>query len=177
MPTRKEHPIQFVRGGDWNNRNESELLHPGDLMGKTTIGDVDYQTVKLDSGATSAVPQGAQAANDVAYWKDRSAGLVTHDARVAEKGINSVAGVFPCAVTPGYYTAIKTGRSRNVNVAVDGSAFVAGDQVISDSAANGPQGTRVAAGTAAAQGQYIGQSRGVSAGGVLAVDLMLPDFD
>lgn len=177
MPTNRTHQIQFVRGGNWAARNEASLLHPGELMQKATIDDKDYQTVKLDSGATSSVPQGAQIAYDIAYWKDRAAGLVTHDARVAEKGINSVAGVFPYAVTPGYYTAIYTGRSRNVSVNVDSSAFVAGDLVISDSAANGPQGTRVAAGTAAAQGVFLGQSRGAHVSNVLAVDLQLPDFD
>lgn len=177
MPTGRTHPIQFVRGGDWNARNESALLHPGEIMHKTTIDDTDYQTVQLDTGATSAVPQGAQAANELAYWKDRQAGIVTHDARVAQMGIDSLCGVFPCAVTPGYYTAIKTGRSRKVNVKVDNSAFVAGDNVVSDTAANGPQGTRVAAGTAAAQGQFLGKARGASAANVLAVDLQLPDFD
>lgn len=178
MPTNIRHQIQFVKGGDWNARNEvyDEYYHAAQLGQKTTIDDVDYLTVRLDSGATSAVPQGAQAANDLAYWKDRAAGLVTHDARVAEKGIDSVAGVFPVAVTAHYVTAIKGIKSRNVSVGVDGSTFVAGDLVISDSAANGPQGTRIAAGTAAAQGRYIGQARGASSGGVLAVDLDLPDF-
>lgn len=178
MPTNIRHQIQRVRGGDWANRNETydSTVHPGQLMQKATIDDIDYMTVRLDTGATSAVPQGAQAANDLAYFKDRSVGLVTHDARVAEKGIDSVAGVFPCAVTAGRVTAIKTGRSRNVPTTVDGSTFAAGDLVISDSAANGPQGTRVAAGTAAPQGRYLGQARGAAVANVLAVDLELPDF-
>lgn len=178
MPTGLRHPIQWCQGGDWNARNETydSLKHASQLGQKVTIDSIDYITVKLDSGATSLVPQGAQAANDVAYWKDRDAGLVTHDARVAEKGIDSVAGIFPCAVTPAKVTAIKTGHSREVSVLVDGSTFVAGDLVISDSAANGPQGTRVAAGTAAAQGRLIGQANGPAVANVLSVDLDLPDF-
>ena len=178
MPTNNRHQIQYVRGGDWNARNETydSYVHDGQLGQKTTIDDTDYITVKLDSGATSSVPQGAQAANDLAYWKNRRDGLVTHDARVAEMGIESVAGVFPVVVTAGNVTAIKGIKSRNVSVLVDGSAFVAGDNVISDSAANGPQGTRIAAGTAAAQGRYVGKSLGVSANNVLQVDLDLPDF-
>ena len=177
MPTGRTHPIQFVRGGDWNARNESALLHPGEIMQKATINDNDYQTVQLDTGATSAVPQGAQAANELAYWKDRSVGLVTHDARVAEMGIDSLCGVFPCVVTPGNYTAIKTGRSRNVSVKVDGSTFAKGDSVKTDTAANGPQGTQVGSGTAVAQGQFLGKAKGAAVANVLAVDLQLPDFD
>lgn len=178
MPTGNRQQIQYVRGGDWNARNEvyDSLHHASALGQKTTIDGTDYITVQLDSGATSAVPAGAQAANDLAYWKDRRAGLVTHDARVAEQGIESVAGVFPVAVTPAYVTAIKGIKSRNVSVNVDGSTFVAGDSVVSDSTANGPQGTRIAAGTAAAQGRYVGKARGAAAAGVLAVDLDLPDF-
>jgi hypothetical protein len=179
MPTGNRHQIQWVQGGDWNARNEvyDAQKHASQLMQKATIDDTDYITVQLDSGATSAVPAGAQAAMDVAYFKDRRVGLVTHDARVAEKGIDSVAGIFPATVTPGRITALKTGRSRNVSMTVDGSTFAAGDLVISDSAANGPQGTRVAAGTAAAQGRFIGQARGAAVANVLAVDLELPDFD
>lgn len=177
MPTRREHPIQFVRGGNWAQRNEASLLHPGELMQKATIDDKDYQTVQLDTGATSATPAGVVAANMVAYWKDRSAGLVTNDPRVAEKLRDSVAGIFPYATTAGYYTAIYNGRSRNVSVKVDGSAFVAGDHVIADTEANGPQGTRIAAGTAVSTGRFIGDARGAAVANVLAVDLMLPDFD
>lgn len=178
MPTNIRHQIQYVRGGDWNARNEvyDSHYHEAQLGQKTTIDDTDYITVRLDSGATSAVPQGAQAANDLAYWKDRNAGLVTHDARVAEQDIDSVVGVFPVAVTPHYVTAVKGIKSRNVSLNVDGSTFVAGDRVISDSSTNGPQGTRIAAGTAAAQGRYVGSARGASVGGVLQVDLDLPDF-
>lgn len=179
MPTGNRHPVQFVKGGDWGARNEvyDALKHASQLMQKATIDDKDYITVQLDTGATSAVPQGAQAARDIAYFKDRRVGLVTHDARVAEMGIDSVAGVFPATVTPGRVTALYTGRSRNISSAVDGSTFGAGDSVISDSAANGPQGTRIAAGTAAAQGRYYGKARGAAVAGVLAMDLDLPDFD
>lgn len=181
MPTRKEHPIQFCPGGNWDQMNatvnQMGTHYPGQLMNKQTLGDKDYMTVQLDSGATAATPSGVVAANDVAYFKDRSAGLVTNDPRVAEKLRDSVAGIFPFAATAGRITAIYTGRSRNVSVKVDGSTFAAGDLVIADTEANGEQGTRIAAGTAAAQGRFIGQARGAAVANVLAVDLQLPDFD
>lgn len=177
MPTGRTHPIQKIRSGDPDNMNDPVDPYRNELGQKFTINDRDYQKVQLDSGATSAIPSGAQTQYDIAYWKNRNAGLVTSDARVAEQGIDSAAGVFPNTATPGNLTTIWTGRSRAVSVTVDGSAFVAGDNVISDSAANGPQGTRVAAGTAAAQGRFLGKARGVSVANILPIDLMLPDFD
>lgn len=177
MPTGRTHPVQYIRGGNPAQMNEATLLHPGELGQKWTVDDKDYIKVKLDSGATASTPSGVVAANDVAYWKDRSAGLVTNDPRVAEKLRDSVVGIFPYAATAGYYTALYTGRSRNVSVKVDGSTFAAGDLVIADTEANGEQGTRIAAGTAAAQGRYIGQARGPAVANVLQVDLQIPDFD
>lgn len=176
MPTGLRHPIQWVKGGNWENRNETydPQKHASQLGQKVTLDDRDYMTVRLDSGATSATPTGAQAAQQIAYFKDRAAGLVTNDIRFAARGRNHVAGVFPATVTPDRVTAIYTGRSRNVSMKVDGSAFVAGDQVISD--ASGAQGTRVAAGTAPTH-QLIGYANGAAVANVLAVDLNLPDFD
>lgn len=181
MPTQKDHPIQFCPNGNWDQFDATVAqmgTHwPGQRMNKHTLNDVDYLTVQLDSGATAANPVGVVAANQVAYFRDRLNGLVTNDARVAEMGIDGVAGIFPYAATAGNVTAIRTGRSRATSVKVDGSTFAAGDNVISDSAANGPQGTRIAAGTAAAQGRFIGKARGAAVANVLSVDLQLPDFD
>jgi hypothetical protein len=62
-----------------------------------------YVRVKLDSGATSATPTGAPVIGQLAYWKDRSAAIVTNDSRMSDCGstgfINRVAGVFSCVPT------------------------------------------------------------------------------
>src|SRR5437867_1619783 len=42
-----------------------------------------YQRVQLDSGATSATSVGVVAANQLAYWKDKSKYLVTNDVNQA----------------------------------------------------------------------------------------------
>lgn len=62
-----------------------------------------YVRVKLDSGATSATPTGAPLVGQLAYWKDRTAALVTNDSRMSDCGpsgfINRVAGVFSVVPT------------------------------------------------------------------------------
>lgn len=181
MPTGRQHPIQKIRGGNPDAMNDPIDPYRSELGQKFTINDRDYQKVQLDSGATSATPAGSQKQYHTAYWKDRNAGLATNDARMCLLGIRDLAGVFPCVVTPGNLTAIWTGRSRAVSAIVDGSSFVAGDGVVSDTAANGPQGTRVAAGTAMEDGVRLGVARGPSVSNgtnnILPLNLLLPDFD
>lgn len=62
-----------------------------------------YVRVKLDSGATASTPTGAPLLGQLAYWKDRTAALVTNDSRMSDCGpvgfINRVAGVFSCVPT------------------------------------------------------------------------------
>jgi hypothetical protein len=181
MPTGRQHPIQKIRGGDPDAMNDPIDPYRNELGQKFTINDRDYQKVQLDSGATSATPMGAQKQYHLAYWKNRNAALVTNDARMAPLGIYDLAGVFPVVVTPGNLTAMWTGRSRAVSAIVDGSSFVAGDNVVSDTAVNGPQGTRVAAGTAVSPSSWLGVARGPSVSNgtnnILPINLMLPDFD
>ncbi len=80
---------------------------PGEIGGafNDQTGNGSYLRVKLDSGATSATPIGVVAAGMLAYWKDRSAAIVTNDSRFCDVGvsgaINRVAGVFQLAVTAG----------------------------------------------------------------------------
>ncbi len=83
------------------------MYAPGELgcaFNDQTTGKA-YLRVKLDSGATSATPIGIVAVGQLAYWKDRSAAIVTNDQRFCDVGIsgaiNRVAGVFPVAVTAG----------------------------------------------------------------------------
>jgi tRNA G18 (ribose-2'-O)-methylase SpoU len=99
----------------------------GDLGTAYDTNDRTYQKVTLDSGATSATPAGAVAANQLAYWKDRSNYIVTNDSRfalfagTANSFRNNVAGLFRSAVAAGANCFILQ-RGRQVNVKEVGSA-------------------------------------------------------
>lgn len=141
---------------DWNNRT--------------------YEKVQLDSGATAATPTGVVAANQLAYWKDKSIGLVTNDRRVAQNNSvanasgNSVAGVFRNAVTPGNLCCIlTTGTGIPVKA---GTVTGAGQLLTSDVDANGPQCVGVAVGTAPGY-QTIGKSLAAAGGGNVSADVYI----
>ncbi len=151
---------------------------PASLMQEFDYNDRVYQRVQLDSGATSATPVGVVAANQLAYWKDKSAGLVTNDRRFGIGGAatagwaNFVAGVFRSAVTAGYYTdIIKDGKA--INILDGGNTFAVGEAVFAenDSAA---AADRVAVGTAPGY-QQSGVARGAASGGIVSVDVALAD--
>lgn len=157
---------QHIRvGGNPLTANESELQHPGDL-GKDLMWDDTYKCrrIKVDSGATASAPYGAVAARNVAYWKDEQNSLVTNDQRFAQGGQNGVAGIFPVAITAGYYGFIVR-DSRVPYEVMDGStAFVASDTAIAKSASDDVD--RVAAGTATPY-QRVGVATGASGSGAL----------
>jgi hypothetical protein len=99
----------------------------GDLGNSVDWNDKEYQKVRLDSGATSATPAGAVAANMLAYWKDRGNYIVTNDTRfamfngVANSWRNNVAGVFRSAVPAGNQCFLLQ-RGRGISVKEAGSA-------------------------------------------------------
>lgn len=146
-----------------------------------------YVRVKLDSGATSATPVGAVAAGQLAFWKDRVAGIVTNDKRVADcpgatPAINRVAGIFQLAVTtapgingsdgnPLQYVCDLVIQGVNVSVASDGNG-AAGDFAIADATASVSRVGRTAAGTAPVS-QTIGVIRGAAANSLINVDVSL----
>lgn len=144
--------------------------------------DRTYQRVQLDSGATSATPTGAVAANQLAYWKDKSVYLVTNDSRQAMGGavasggyVNYVAGIFRLAATAGNYIDILK-RGRSIPVADGGNTYAAGEQVIAKAAATTAAADRNAVGTAPVS-QVIGVARGVAAGGNVNVDVDIVTYD
>ena len=106
----------FVTTGNPASVNESAALQhlPGQLGCTVEVGNKKWQYVLLDTGAVAAATPGVVAANDVAYWKDRTNYLVTNDERMSEAGVNGVAGVFGCAVTAGYYCFIQRGGRASV---------------------------------------------------------------
>lgn len=136
-----------------------------------------YQRVQLDSGATSATPAGAVAANDVLYWKDKSGGVktVTNDSRFAMGGsaantyTNYVAGIARIAATAGNYIDVLQ-HGQSIPVADGGNTFAAGEPVIAEADTTASAADRVAVGTAAPS-QQIGVARGAASGGFVNVDI------
>lgn len=110
----------------------------------------EYLRVQLDSGACSLSPTGAVSAGQLAFWKDQDNAIVTNDKNQCDLGpaaaINRVAGIFQLAVTaqpgvngtdgnPIMYMCDLVIRKRAFNVAATGT-FVAGGQVLANTAAN-----------------------------------------
>lgn len=138
-----------------------------------------YQRVQLDSGATSATPTGAVAANQLMYWKDKSSYLVTNDSRFAMGGAaaasvfrNFGAGVLRLAATAGNYIDILQG-GQSIPCKDGGNTFAAGEQVIPENDTTAAAFDRVAIGTAATN-QILGIARGVASGGNVNVDIDIP---
>jgi hypothetical protein len=158
---------------------------PGDLGQKFQSNLNQYQRVLLDSGATSATPAGAPAANDLLYWKDKSNYIVTNDRRqtMATLGLstivsgggyrNFIAGVLRNAATGGYYIdALQAGIA--ISLPDGGNNFAVGETVIAeDDTASAVD--RIAVGTAPTF-QRIGIARGAATGGVVSVDVNI-DFE
>lgn len=127
MPNEFNVQTQYVSAGNPDNENASSIYAGGQLGQVLEYVSKSYQYVQADSGATSATPAGAIAANDLAYWSDRANYKVTNDSRFAlldgqaNSFRNNVAGVFRTAVTGGNYCFVLQ-RGRNINVAEAGSA-------------------------------------------------------
>ena len=114
---------------------------PGSLGQKFDWNDRVYQRVKLDSGVSASNPVGAAAANDLAYWKDKDAYIVTNDRRqtmaplasgtiVSGGGYrNFVAGVLRVAGTAGSYVDILK-KGDAIDCADGGNSFAVGETVI-----------------------------------------------
>lgn len=142
-----------------------------------------YQRVKLDSGATSATPTGAVAANDLAFWRYQGDSTVqpytvTNDRRMAMNlGIataayaNFVAGVFRTTVTAGHYCDILV-KGSNIPLADGGNTFAAGELIFAelDSAA---AVDRVGVGTYPSY-LALGRARGAASGGFVNADIDIP---
>ncbi len=127
---------------------------PGELGTNGDWNDRSYQRVFLDSGATSATPAGAVAANQLAYWKNRSTYTVTNDSRFGFLGAtqtalsqrNNVAGIFRAAIVAGSACFVLQ-RGRQINVKEVGSA-TAGMTLIASTSTTAADALGVAINTA-----------------------------
>ena len=146
--------------------------------------DRAYQRVQLDSGATASTSVGVVAANQLAYWKDKSQYIVTNDiaqanaanlpgTAMANSGFrNFVAGIFRSAVTAGRYIDILQ-RGRSISVKTTGTVNP-GDTVVSDTSTSAAQGVAVTAGTAPTC-KVVGIASGLTVANVTPTDVDIPE--
>ncbi len=112
---------------------------PGELGCSFDYNDKAYTLGILDSGATSANPVGPVLVNQVAFWKDKAARIVTNDYRQSvtpSVPSSSVAGIFRIAVpTPGAGGTLMALLVRGTVPVVAGTVAL-GSQVMADSTAS-----------------------------------------
>ena len=164
--------------GDFSN------YAPGQLGLTTHLNDRKYAPVILDSGATSATPAGVVAANQVLYWKDKSARRVTNDSRFAQfcgetanAFRNMVAGIARVAVaTPGaggtLIFILQGGRA--IPVKSDGNGGI-GQTAIAGTSTTAADVVPIAVGTAPTY-VPIGIMVAAPSGGNVNVDVDIPEL-
>lgn len=142
-----------------------------------------YQRVQLDSGATASTGVGVVAANQLAYWKDKSKYLVTNDVNQANaanmQGVsfansafrNFLAGVFRSAITAGNFCDILQ-KGQKINVKTTGSANP-GDWLVSDTSTTAAQAAVVTAGTAPGV-KTVGVAAQATANSITVTDVDIP---
>lgn len=173
--------LPFMPQGTANQTNAPTPLYaPGELnmaFADQSTGRI-HRRVILDSGATSATATGAVAAGQLAFWKDKAAGLVTNHKPACDLGptaaINRVAGVFPLAVTAGYYCDIII-AGRNIPCVSDGSG-VLGSAEMADTTASTARVVGGAAANTAPVSQVIGYATSLPVANVVNVDVFIGDF-
>ena len=180
MPnTRNRAGTVYNPTGNPETENYTPNYAPGELGTTFWANQKAYQTVQLDSGATSATPVGIVATNQLAYWKDRTVYLVTNDRRLAEGGsatasyANKVAGRFGAAITAGYFCNI---QQRGIGNLLDGgNTFAVGEFVIAE-ADSAAAADRLGVGSAPTY-LRLGTARGAASGGIVSVDLDIPSVE
>ena len=159
MPNANRSQTVYVSTSNPDSVNDASLYAGGELGQAYDYNDRAYQIVKLDSGAGVSL---ALAANQLLYWKDRSAYLVTNDYRfglykgVANSHANNVAGILRNAATAGRYIH-QLIRGRNIAVKEEGSA-TAGMRLVASVSSPEADTIGVAVGTTLVY-NYIGNVR------------------
>lgn len=165
----------YIKGGNPDTYNEPAPSYAAGELGMSfDVNDRSYEKVILDSGATVATPTGVVAANQIAYWVDPAKRIVTNDRRVAlgnavaQASCNFAAGIFRTSVTAGYECCILT-RGKSIPIKA-GTVSGAGQLLVSDVDANGPQALGTAVGTAPSY-RTIGTSLAAAANGNVTADV------
>ena len=157
---------------------------PGDLGQAFDANTRAYQRVKLDSGATSATPSGAPAANDILFWKDKVNYLVTNDRRTAQgfsggnDGYrNNPAGILRFTPTAAQIAAESyidvCQRATAISVASSASG-ADGSRAVVEAGANN-YAVAVTAGTAVTV-MPIGTYRAAAVANVASMDIDIPNI-
>lgn len=187
------YPIEsvYLRTGQFGGENNATLYKPAELgMRVADTQGHEWQSVQLDSGATSATGIGAVAAGQLAYWKAGPAGpgagyIVTNDWRFALGGQstntgfrNFVAGAFQpitgTTYTAGNYIWVQTKGATSTNLALLSSATPGvGDVLVSDNTASTAQVNSVNAGTAPTC-MEVGIATGAKVSNTVPADLNIP---
>ncbi len=183
MPNNIRNQPLYLQSGDPGTENVSSLLYPGMLGSRLTVKEPGppgspgaenyrfktYQLVQLDSTLAASSYKGA-----VAWWSDKTKFLVTTSPTTLGRG--RVAGIFPNAITPGYFGCIQTQGPATVKFvdAVTAAPTAAGLIVIPSATAG--KADCLAAGSAATY-PALGVSAGVynATEATAIVDLDVPE--
>lgn len=174
MPNSRTTQTVYLTTGNPDTLNDASLYREGELGAAFDYVDRSYQIVRCDSGATAGA-SGAVAANQVAFWKDKDAYLVTNDSRMAIGGQvanafrNEVAGIFRAAITAGNYCCVLQ-RGDNYPVKSDGNGGIGQTAIANSGVAQDI--VPIAVGTAPTY-QVLGIMRTTPAGGNVNVDLQI----
>lgn len=179
----------YIPGGDPEAMNEASLLYPGQLgirfsyinPPRTAAADSEslatgeaglpksFKLVKTDSSMAVAPYDGA-----VAWFANQATNLVT--TTVGTLGRGRVAGIFKCAVTPGYYTCIQVKGKGKVKFVDAPTSAPSGVGLFVVPSATAGKADCLAAGSAATY-PSIGRSAGALQGGTseAIVDIDVPE--
>jgi hypothetical protein len=179
MPNNRIQTV-YLTTGNPDTVNDAALYKGGELGAEFDFaGNKRYQLVQLDSGATASTPSGVVAANQLAFWKDKSKYLVTNDQRqaignsVANAWRNEVAGIFRNAATGGNYCCVLK-RGSSIPVKSDGTGGI-GQIAMANSGANADV-TPNAVGVASIY-LPVGVMVSAPAGGNVNVDVNIPNVE
>ena len=180
MPSNSRIQTIYTASGNPDTMDEASLYKPAELGGMLSRNDRLYQLVQCDTGATAATGVGVVAAAQLAFWKDRSAYLVTNDL-VQTQGVignrNQVAGVFRAAITAGRFCFVLK-RGQNIGILATAGTYVAQESAIADSGVAAAM-TRIAAGTAPTHNKLgeIRGARGAVTAAQVQVDVNIPEVE
>lgn len=169
----------YLVTGNPDNENNATLYAPGELGAVYQRGDNQWQQVQVDSGATAAANL-ALAQNQILYWKNKLAKIVTNDIKqavgnsVSNAWSNHVAGVLRCASpTPGNYVWL---MQRGLGISVKTSQTVTlGQSVIANTSTPVADVAGVAVGTAPTA-QKLGIATAANANNLVTVDLNITEW-
>lgn len=168
----------YLLTGNPDTENNATLYAPGELGAIYQRGDNQWQQVQLDSGATAAANL-AVAANQILYWKNKLAKIVTNDTKqaignsVSNAWANEVAGVLRNTATPGNFIWV---LQRGLGISVKTSQTVTlGETIVANTSTPVADVAGTAVGTAPPY-QKLGVATAGNANSLVTVDLNITEY-